>query len=144
MESTSSNHEVKTWLLSMMGSMIDVVIIQKALAGIPQQVLWKGKGKVLRCVQEGVVLDLNAGGASWWSRIWGNVGEKNVVPRWIQKPVSVPYGDLAIDLNPTTGAKWLVLDAATWKRSSEELTEKKSLEGKTALIKNGDQTGEIS
>jgi hypothetical protein len=144
MESTSSNHEVKTWLLSMMGSMIDVVIIQKALAGMPQQVLWKGKGKVLRCVQEGVVLDLNAGGASWWSRIWGNVGEKNVVPRWIQKPVSVPYGDLAIDLNPTTGAKWLVLDAATWKRSSEELTEKKSLEGKTALIKNGDQTGEIS
>lgn len=124
--------------------MIDVVIIQKALAGIPQRVIWKGQGKVLRCALVGVVLNLNAGRASWWSRIWGNVGEKNVVPRWIQKPVSVPYGDLAIDLNPTTGAKWLVLDAATWKRSSEELTEKKSLEGKTALIKNGDQTGEIS
>jgi len=140
MESTSSNHEVKTWLLSMMGNMIDVVIIQKALAGIPQRVIWKGQGRVLRCAQEGVVLDLNAGGASWWSRIWGNVGVKNVVPRWIQKPVSVPYGDLAIDLNPTTGVKWLVIDAATWKRSPEELTEKKSLEGKSQSIKEGGKT----
>jgi len=137
MESISSNHEVKTWLLSMMGNMIDVVIIQKALAGIPQQVLWKGKGKVLRCVQEGVVLELNAGGASWWSRIWRNWDVQHVVPRWIQKPVSVPYGDLAIDLNPATGAKWLVIDAATWKRSPEELTKKKSLEGKIQSIKEG-------
>ena len=54
-------------------------------------------------------------------RIWGNAGVQHVVQRWIQKPVSVPYGDLAIGLNPTTGAKWLVIDAATWKRSVEEL-----------------------
>jgi len=50
MESTSSNKEVKTWLLSMMGKMIDAVIIQKSHAGMPQQVIWKGQGKVLRCV----------------------------------------------------------------------------------------------
>ncbi len=125
----NSNLDVKTWLLSMVGKMIAVVIIQKALAGIPQQVLWKGQGKVLRCVQEGVVLDLNAGGASvyWWSRLWGNGGVRYVVPRWIQKPLSIPYGDLAVDGNPTTGAKWLVIDAASWKRSPEELTEKKDV-----------------
>ena len=86
MESSPSNNEVKTWLLSMMGKMIDVVIIQKSYAGMPQQVVWKGRGKVLRCVQEGVVLDLNAGGASWWSRFWGNWGVKHVVPRWRVKP----------------------------------------------------------
>jgi hypothetical protein len=140
MESSSSHHEVKTWLLSMVGKKIDVVIIQKALAGIPQRVLWTGQGRVLRCVQEGVVLDLNAGGASWWSRIWGNLGVQHVAPRWIQKPVSVPYGDLAIGLNPTTGAKWLVMDAATWKRSPEDLKEKKSLEGKIQSIKKDDQS----
>ena len=123
----NSNLHVKTWLISMVAKMIAVVIIQKALAGIPQQVLWKGQGKVLRCVQEGVVLNLNAGGASWWSRIWGNVGVKNVVPRWIQKPVSVPYGDLAVDLNPTTGAKWLIIDAVTWTRSPEELLTQKDV-----------------
>jgi hypothetical protein len=139
MEATSSHYEVKTWLLSMLGKKIDVVIIQKAIAGIPHRVLWKGQGRVLRCVEEGVVLGLNAGGASWWSRIWVDVGVQHVVPRWIQKPVSVPYGDLAIGLNPTTGAKWLVMDAATWKRSPEELTEKKSLEGKIQSIKKGDQ-----
>ena len=123
----NSNLDVKTWLLAMVGKMIAVEIIQKALAGIPQQVLWKGQGKVLRCVQEGVVLNLNAGGASWWSWIWGSVGVENVVPRWIQKPVSVPYGDLAVDLNPTTGAKWLVIDAVTWKRSTEELINTKDV-----------------
>ncbi|MEX2491355.1 MAG: hypothetical protein WD425_06310 [Nitrospirales bacterium] len=140
MEVTSSPYEVKTWLLSMMGKKIDVVIIQKALAGVPERVLWTGQGRVLRCVQEGVVLGLNAGGASWWSRIWGNVGMQHVVPRWIQKPVSVPYGDLSIGLNTTTGVKWLVIDAATWKRSPEELTKKKSLEEKIQSRKNGDQT----
>jgi hypothetical protein len=31
------------------------------------------------------------------------------------------------------------MDAATWKRSPEELTEKKSLEGKIQSIKKGDQ-----
>ncbi len=129
MESTDSSLDVKTWLISMVGEMIAVVIIQKPQVEIPQQVLWKGQGKVLRCVLEGVVLDLNAGEASWWGRLWGNVGVKNVVPRWIQKPVSVPYGDLAVDLNPTTGAKWLVIDAETWKRSPEELTVKKDTEG---------------
>ena len=127
MESTDSNLDVKTWLISMVGEMIAVVIIQKPQAEIPQQVLWKGKGKVLRCLQEGVVLDLNAGGASWWSRLWGNLGVKNVVPRWIQKPISIPYSDLTVECNPTTGAKWLVIDAATWRRSPEELTEKKDM-----------------
>jgi len=125
MESTFSSHEVKTWLLSMVGQIIDVVIMQKALAEIPQEVLWKGKGKVIRCMQEGVVLDLNAVGTSWWSRLWGHVGVQHVVERWIKKPISIPYDDVAIDLNPTTGAKWLVIDAATWKRSPEELTKKK-------------------
>jgi len=47
----------------------------------------------------------------------------HVVPRWIQKPLSVPYGDLRIDLDPISGRKWLVIDAATWKRSPEELAE---------------------
>ncbi|MDH5427860.1 MAG: hypothetical protein OEZ05_10850 [Nitrospirota bacterium] len=125
MASTFSNQEVKTWLLSMVGQIIDVVIIQKAFAETPQHVLWKGKGKVIRCVQEGVVLELNAGGASWWSRVWGHLGVQHVVERWTQKPISVPYDDVTIDLNPTTGAKWLVIDAATWKRSPEELTKKK-------------------
>ena len=129
MESTSSNKEVKTWLLSMMGKMIDAVIIQKSHAGMPQQVIWKGQGKVLRCVQEGVVLDLNAGGVSWWSRFWGNWGVKHVVPRWIQKPLSIPYHDLAIDLDTTTGAKWLVVDVETWKRSPEELAEGRNSKG---------------
>ncbi len=68
MESTDSNNEVKAWLISMMGKMIDVMILQKPGDRISEQVVWKGRGKVLRCVQEGVVLDLNAGGASWWSR----------------------------------------------------------------------------
>ena len=125
MASTFSNQEVKTWLLSMVGQIIDVVIIQKAFAETPQQVLWKGKGKVVRCVQEGVVLELNAGGASWWSRLWGQRGVQHVVEPWIKKPISVPYDDVAIDLDPTTGAKWLVIDAATWKRSPEELIKKK-------------------
>ena len=55
----------------MIGKMIDVVINQKPCDGMSEQVVWKGQGKVLRCVQEGVVLDLNAGGASWWSRFLG-------------------------------------------------------------------------
>ena len=145
MESTSSNKEVKTWLLSMMGKMIDAVIIQKSHAGMPPQVIWKGQGKVLRCVQEGVVLDLNAGGASWWSRFWGNWGVKHVVPRWIQKPLSIPYHDLAIDLDTTTGAKWLVIDVETWKRSPEELTKKKNSAGKSQSANSREgKTGEIS
>jgi len=123
MDSTDLNNEVKTWLISQIGKMIDVMINQKSCDGRSEQVIWKGQGKVLRCVQEGVVLDLNAGGASWWSRFWGNWGVKHVVPRWIQKPLSIPYHDLAIDLDTTTGAKWLVIDAATWKRSPEELAE---------------------
>jgi len=51
----------------MTGKMIDVMILQKSVADRLEQVVWKGKGNVLRCVQEGVVLDLNAGGASWWT-----------------------------------------------------------------------------
>ena len=130
MESIDLNNEVRTWLISMMGKMISVMILQKPCDGGPQQVVWKGQGKVLRCVQEGVVLDLNAGGSSWWSRLWGNLSMKHVVPRWIQKPLSVPYGDLTIDLDPVTETKWLVIDAATWKRSPEELTKKKDAEAK--------------
>lgn len=120
MDSTDSNNEVKTWLISMMGKMIDVVINQKPGDDMSEQVVWKGRGKVLRCVQEGVVLDLKAGGASWWSRFFG---PRYVVPRWIRKPLSVPYRDLRIDLDPITRTKWLVIDAATWKRSAEELAE---------------------
>lgn len=126
MESTDSINEVKTWLISMMGKIIDVVILQKPDDGMSEQVVWKGQGKVLRCLQEGVVLDLNMGGASWWRRLWGLV---HVVPQWIKKPLSVPYVDLAIDFDPITGAKRLVIDGATWKRSPEELKEKNDLEG---------------
>ena len=118
MESTDSNNEVKAWLISMMGKIIDVVILQKPFDGRSEEVVWKGTGKVLRCVQEGVVLDLNAGGASWWSRF---LGPLHVVPRWIQKPFSVPYRDLRIILDPKTGTKRLAIDVATWKRSPEEL-----------------------
>ena len=120
MESKYSSDEVKTWLISMMRKMIDVVINQKSCEGRSEQVVWKGRGKVLRCVQEGVVLDLKAGGASWWSRF---LGPLHVVPRWIQKPFSVPYRDLRIDLDPKTGTKRLAIDVATWKRSPEELAE---------------------
>ena len=127
MESTDLNNEVKAWLISMMGKMIDVAINQKPCDGRSEQVVWKGQGKVLRCVQEGVVLDLNAGGASWWSRFFGPL---HVVPRWIQKPLSVPYRDLRIVPDPITGTKWLVIDAATWKRSPEELTK-----GRTPKVK---------
>ncbi len=125
MASTFSNQEVKAWLLTMVGRVIDVVIIQKALAETPQQILWKGQGKVVRCARVGVVLELHAGGGSWWSRLWGHRGVHHVVERWSNKPISVPYVDLAIDLHPTAGAKRLVIDAATWKRSPEELTEEK-------------------
>ena len=120
-ESSDSNHEVKVWLLSVVGSMIGVVILQKAEVGHSEQVLWKGQGKVVRCVQEGVVLDLNAG-TSWWSKFLRPWNVTHVAPRWIQKPLSVPYYDLSIDLNSTTGRKQLVIDAVTWKRSREELT----------------------
>ena len=130
MDSTTSYHEVKTWLLSMMGKKIDVRIIQKTQETIPPLVIWKGPGKVLRCVREGVVLDLSAGTASWWGKIFGNWGVKHVVTRWTQKPVSVPYCDLSIDRDPKTGVQWLVIDAATWTRSPEELTEKSSVENK--------------
>jgi hypothetical protein len=126
MDSTDSNNEVKTWLISQIGKMIDVKINQASCDGRAEQVVWKGRGKVLRCVQEGVVLDLNVGGASWLRRFWGNWSVKNVVPRWIQKPLSVPYRDLRIDLDPITRTKWLVIDAATWKRSTKELTEGKT------------------
>jgi hypothetical protein len=123
MESSDPNNEVKMWLMSMIGKMIDVMILQKPGGEMLEKVVWKGRGKVLRCVPEGVVLDLNAGGASWWSRFWGNWGVKHVVSRWIQQPLSVPYGDLRIDLDAITRTKWLVIDAATWKRSPEELAE---------------------
>ncbi len=123
MDSTDSNNEVKTWLISQIGKMIDVKINQTSCDGRSAQVVWKGRGKVLRCVQEGVVLDLNVGGATWWGRFLGHL---HVVPRWIQKPLSVPYPDLRIDLDPITRTKWLVIDAATWKRSTKELTEGKT------------------
>ncbi len=118
MEPSDLNNEVKIWLLSMIGKMIDVVIIQKHLTKRSEEVVWKGQGKVLRCVQDGVVLDLKTGGTSWWSRF---LGPSHVAPRWIQKPLSVPYGDLTIRLEPVTGTKQLVIDADTWKRSPEEL-----------------------
>ena len=127
MEPTPSHDDVKTWLISMTGKMIDVMILQKSVADRLEQVVWKGKGKVLRCVQEGVVLDLNAGGASWWSRFWRPF---HVVPRWIQKPVSIPYCDVSIELDTSTGTKQLVIDADTWKRSTEELTKKANPEEK--------------
>ena len=81
MEAMSEKNDVKTWLLSRLGKMVDVVIIKKPSEEKPSETIWKGKGKVLRCVQQGVVLDLNASGASWWSRLWGNISVKNVVPR---------------------------------------------------------------
>jgi len=93
MESTDSHHEIKTWLISMTGKIIDVVILQKSAADRLEQVVWKGQGKVLRCVQDGVVLDLNHGKSSWWNRFWGPL---HVVSGWIQKPLSVPYGDLTL------------------------------------------------
>ena len=120
MESTDSKNEVKVWLISMMGKIIDVVILQKSCEGRSEEVVWKGKGKVLRCVQQGVVLNLNAVGTSWLSRF---LGPLHVVPRWIQKPLSVPYRDLRNYRDPITGIKGLVIDAATWKRSPEELAE---------------------
>ncbi len=126
-ESTNSLDEVKAWLLSVVGNMIAVVVLQKAEAGESEQVLWKGQGKVVRCVLEGVVLDLNAG-TSWWSKFLRPWPVTHVAPRWIQKPLSVPYHDLSIDRDPTTGKKQLVVDAATWKRSPQELTREKSLD----------------
>ncbi len=125
MEPTPSHDDVKTWLLSMTRKMIAVMILQKSIADRPEQVVWKGKGKVLRCVQEGVVLDLNAGGASWWSRF---LGPFHIVPRWIQKPLSVPYHDLSMAQDPVTGTKQLVIDVDTWKRSTEELIKKSNPE----------------
>ncbi len=125
MESAESENALKTWLISMTGKMVQVVILQKAMADRPEHVIWKGQGKVVRCVQEGVVLDLNAGGASWWRQLWEILSIKHIVPRWIQKPFSVPYCDLSIDLKFETGEKCLVIDAATWKRSPEDLMQKK-------------------
>ena len=127
MKSTHLTNEVKAWLISMIWKMIDVMILQNLGNGMLEQVVWKGRRKVVRCVQEGVVLELNAGGASWWSRFWGSWGVKHVVSRWIQQLLSVPYRDLRIDLDPMTRTKWLVIDAATWKRSPEELAEENAL-----------------
>ena len=86
MDSTDQNHEVKTGLISMTGMMIHVVILQQSVADRPEQILWKGK--VLRCVHEGVVLDLHAEGAPGWRRFLGLL---HVVCHWIQKPISIPY-----------------------------------------------------
>ena len=119
--------EVKTWLLSIVGKIIDMMILQKAEAGESEHVLWKGSGRVLRCVQDGAVLDLNGGGASWWSKFFRPWPVTHVAPRWIQKPLSVPYCDLSIGLDSTTGRKRLVINAATWSRSPGELTNKKGL-----------------
>ena len=127
-DSIDSNHEVKAWLLSMTGKMIRVLILQKSEAGKSEQMLWKGQGKVVRCVNEGVVLDLNAG-TSWWSKILRPWNVTHVAPRWIPEPLSVPYHDLSINQDPTTGRKQLVIDAATWKRSPEDLTQKSNVVG---------------
>ncbi len=140
MESTDSNYAVKAWLVSMLGKMIDVLILQKAEIGKPEQVVWSGQGKVLRCVQEGAVLDLNAEGGSWWSRFIRNRSVTNVVPHWINKPLSVPYRDLSIDQDLETGTKRLVIDAATWKRSPEECIEMENSEGSRPSTQKGDQT----
>ena len=120
MDTINPHEEVRVWLLSMIGHMIAVMILQKAETDRSEQVLWQGQGKVLRCVQEGAVLDLNAGGATWLSRFWK---PRTVAPLWIKKPLSVPYRDLWIDREPKTGEKRLVIDAVTWKRSPEELTQ---------------------
>ena len=134
MESTDSNNEVKTWLMSNVGKMIDVVINQKLPEENSDQIVWKGRGKVLRCVRDGVVLELKAGGASWWSRIFGSWGVKYVVSRWTQRPFSVPYRDLKIDLDPITRTKRLVIDADYLETVAGRIDRGRDAEGKSSRV----------
>jgi len=144
MNSTDSTNDVKAWLLSMVGKMIEVLILQKAEAGRSEQMVWKGRGKVLRCVLDGAVLDLNSGGRSWWSRFFKNWHVTHVAPLWIKKPVSIPYFDLSIHRDSTTGEKQLVIDAATWSRSPEELAGKGNFSGISQAESTGEKKEEIS
>ncbi len=121
MEPSVSSLDVKTWLLERVGKLIDANITRQSTDARPSQIIWKGCAKVVRCVDVGVVLALKAGGGSWWNRIFGNVTVKNVAPRWLQKPVSIPYDDLSIAIDPTTGGRCLIIDAATFQRSPEDL-----------------------
>jgi len=132
-EAQDVNDQAKTWLLSKVGKIIDVVILQRGSGGHQGKVFWEGQGKVLRCAKPGVVLELQMGESqSWVKRVlhfFPNLGRKYVVRPWEQKRLSVPYADLAIEVNPTTGGTRLIIDAATWRRSPTELRQGK-LKGK--------------
>ncbi len=118
---TRDDIDVKSWLLARVKQIIDVCIIQKTRDEEPERVIWKGQGTVIRCVREGVVLALRRDGETWWSRLWRDVFVRHVVPRSSQQSLSVPYEDLSVNRDSTTGAECLVIDAATWQRSPQEL-----------------------
>jgi len=119
--------QVKAWLIAMIGKTIAVSVVQKASNREEKQVLWMGKAKVLRCVEQGVVLELRTGqSTTWFGRVFyffRNIALKHVVSPWERGRVSIPYQDMEVEQDPHTGEKRLIIDSVTWNRSPEELTE---------------------
>ncbi|MEE8126161.1 MAG: hypothetical protein V3T42_10140 [Nitrospirales bacterium] len=118
---------VKTWLKSMVGKTIAARVVQKASQIQAEHIVWRGRAKVVRCVEPGVVLELHAVQFTPWFggvfRFFRNIFLKHVVSPWERGRVSIPYHDLDVSQDPQTGEKWLIIDSATWNRSPEELTE---------------------
>ncbi len=116
---------VKSWLLARVKKVIDVVILRRSAEGRPKKVIWEGQGKVLRCASSGVVLELGDGAShSWWGGIlhfFKNLPVRYVVRPWEQRRLSIPYVDLSLDGKGPGQAVRLIIDAATWDRSPEEL-----------------------
>ncbi len=116
---------VKDWLLARINQVIHIAIVQRTGECSPGRTFWKGEGKVVRCTKPGVVLELQGGHSpSWWSRIFHvfrYLGPNHVVGPWEERRLSVPYRDLSLEKVPTTGETWLLIDAATWVRTPEDL-----------------------
>lgn len=118
---------VKAWLMSMVGKTIAARVVQKASRTQSEHILWRGKAKVLRCVEQGVVLELGRGLSTNWAggvfHFVRNIFLKHVVSPWQGGRISIPYKDLQVEQDPHTGEEWLIIDSATWSRAPEELME---------------------
>ena len=116
---------VKAWLTARVGKTIAAMVVHKEVPNQAEHIEWRGKAKVLRCVEQGVVLELH-GGPSTTSfggvfHFFRNIFLKHVVSPWPRGRISIPYEDLQVVWDPHTGEQWLSIDAATWKRAPEEL-----------------------
>ena len=118
---------VKAWLMARVGKTIAARVVQKASRIQSEQVLWRGKAKVLRCVEQGVVLELGSGLSTTWGgsvfHFVRNIFIRHVVSPWQGGRLSIPYKDLQVEQDSHTGEKCLIIDAATWNRAPTELME---------------------